>query len=226
MKKSNYILNLLMITLLMGCSSGVKSYPIDKKRDELVKTRPEVQLDSVGPCATFDDLNVADKENAEDAYVIFRDIVKQNNFEEAYPLWKTAISLAPASNGKVKYQFDDGIKILDHFFKKASSEEEKQKYIDSIMMIYDKRVECFGEDAYVAGRKAFDYYYKYRKYTTDSVIINLFKQAIDGKGEKADYFILNPFSSMLYAGVLEERIDYAEGSTYAEKNTGCSQIWI
>jgi hypothetical protein len=216
MKQINNIWCLLISVFFIACSPKIGA-PLEETKEEVQHEEMSPPEEDTGPCSTFNNLDPMGKDQAETAYVLYKDQVNMKDYEAAYPLWKKAFTLAPAANGRVTYQFDDGIKIFDHFFQKASSEEVKKQYLDSIMSVYDKRIECLGDEAYVAGRKAFDYYYKYRDYTNDTEIFNLFKKALDEKGEKADYFILNPFSSLLYAKVLEESITKEEGSMYAEK---------
>ena len=169
------------------------------------------------PCPTFKDLTPGQRDNAETAYVLYKDQVKLKNYADALPLWKKAYELAPASNGRVKYQFDDGVKIYKELFRASTDEVERQAYVDKVMEVYDKRVECFGEPHYITGRKAFDRYYDFSQYVDAEETFAMFKQAIDGKGKEADYFVINPFTKMLYDRVVDERISKEEGSSYALK---------
>ena len=168
------------------------------------------------PCTQLSDLTGAMKEQTENAYVIYKDYVKLKKFKEAYPIWRKAYYGAPAANGSIKYQFEDGIAIYKNFYETTNDTKLKASYIDTIMMIYDKRVECFGEPSYVAGRKAFDYYYSFRSATDIETIYSLFKEAIDGKGEKADYFIINPFTKILSDKIANEELSLEEGRKYAK----------
>ena len=84
------------------------------------------------------------------------------------------------------------------------------------MMLYDKRAECFGDPGYVAGRKAFDYYYKYPEYSSEQETFRLFREAVDAKGEDMDYFVVNPFTKMLFDKVVDESIDHQTASNYAK----------
>lgn len=168
------------------------------------------------PCLTFDELTGSDRDEVETAYVLYKDLVKENKFEEAFSYWKVAYYGAPAANGKVKYQFDDGVKIFTHFYQNANSETEKLMYIDSVMSVYDKRMECFGDEAYTQGRKGFDYYYTFPESVPDSSIYLLFKKNIDAKGKRADYFIINPMTKLLIDGVVDGYISKEEGQKYAK----------
>ena len=74
-----------------------------------VETPKETLVDN--PCTTLNDLSGAAKEEAETAYVLYRDYIKSKEYDTALTLWKKAYYAAPAANGRIKYQFDDGIKI-------------------------------------------------------------------------------------------------------------------
>ena len=169
------------------------------------------------PCTTFKDLTPGQRDEAETAYVLYKDQVKLKNYEDALPLWQKAYDIAPASNGRVKYQFDDGVKIYKELFRASNDKTQKKAYVDKVMEIYDKRVECFGEPHYITGRKAFDRYYDFSEYVDKDETFEMFKKAIDGKGKEADYFIINPFTKMLYDRVVDGSMSKEEGSAYAFK---------
>lgn len=146
---------------------------------------------------------------------MYKDQIKLENYKNAFPLWKVAYYTAPAANGSIKYQFEDGLKIYKHFYDNAQTLDEKKMFVDTIVSIYNKRAECFGEPAYIAGRKAFDFYYYYSEVSDQEEIYNLFKEAVDGKGEKTDYFVINPFAKLLSDRILKKEISLEEGRKYA-----------
>jgi len=209
------------IACLILCASVV-IFSCTPKTTEVVKA-PEIVEEVVkptepeNPCKTLSKLSGYEREQVETAYVLYKDLVKLKKYKKAYPLWKKAYYGAPSANGSIKYQFEDGIKIYKAFYDAAKDDALKSSYVDTIMMIYDKRVECFGEADYVAGRKAFDYYYYYNSYASEDEIYDLFKQAIDAKGEKTDYFVVNPFTKILSDKIIREELDLSEGRDYAKK---------
>lgn len=50
----------------------------------------------------------------------------------------------------------DGVKILSYLIDGASNADLKNKYIDTLMMLYDQRIVYFGKEGYVLGRKGVD----------------------------------------------------------------------
>lgn len=190
--------------LLHSCSPAVTE-PIVQEKPTPVVEQPK--LESRTNCTTLDDLDYSLRSNTEDAYVIYRDQIRFKNWERARQIWKQAFYTAPGANGRVTYQYDDGIKIYDHFFKAASDETLRAALVDTILSIYDMRMECFEDDGTILARKAYNSYYSYRQYVDDNNIFVGFNQVFAKKGKKADYFIINPYSRMLYDKVLDKDIE-------------------
>lgn len=203
---------LVFITSLLACSPKVTEVQVEEEVVE--QTEPEV-TEPANPCRTLADLNGALREQTETAYVLYRDQIKLKDYKAAFELWKQAYYNAPAANGSIKYQFEDGIKIYKELFKSEKDSIKRSAIVDSVGAIYDKRVECYGQPAYIAGRKAFDYYYSFSEYVSEDSIYTLFKQAMDGKQEKTDYFVINPFTKILSDKIAQNKIDMEEGRKYA-----------
>ena len=166
------------------------------------------------PCRILNDLPAAERDEAETAYALYRDFLKSKEYQKALELWEKAYYAAPAANGRIKYQFDDGIKIYKHFYDETKDLKLKKTYHDTIMSIYDKRAECYPDPGYVEGRKAFDKYYYYPAESNPEETYELFKQALDKKGKKADYFVINPMTGILADKLINETIPLAEGRKY------------
>jgi tetratricopeptide (TPR) repeat protein len=80
---------------------------------------------------------------------LYREFRDQNNFEDAYPYWRLALDLCPAS---AKTLYLDGEKMIDQKIS-AASEEEAPLWTDSLLVLLDKRIEHFGEEGFVLGKK-------------------------------------------------------------------------
>lgn len=87
-------------------------------------------------------------------YSLYLEFYKQEDYKSALPHWKKLYSNFPKSSSNVYIQ---GLKMYQSFIEKASTPEEKNKFIDELMKIYDKRIEHFGEKGYVLGRKGTDW---------------------------------------------------------------------
>lgn len=201
----------LLLSLNEACSPKV----LEVKPSDQVEAEPSPSVPK-GPCASFDDLLGYEKEIAETAFVLYKDFLKEKKYDTALAYWKQAYALAPGSNGKVKNHFEDGAAIYKHYYEITADTALKRRYVDTIMMIYDKKKECFGDEAYVNGIKAFEYFYNYPQYANEDYIFKLFKSNFDIKGKNADYFVVNPFTKLLYDGIVAGNISHAEGKKYAD----------
>ena len=50
----------------------------------------------------------------------------------------------------------DGVRIIGDRIDRAETEEDKQAYIDTLMMVYDQRIVYFGDKGNVLSRKGTD----------------------------------------------------------------------
>ncbi len=212
MKHTYYIISLVLITYLLVACATQAPIVVEEKAPaapviEVVKSNTD--------CTTLLDIDPAIRSDTEDAFTLYKDEIRYKKYEAALLLWKTAYYTAPGANGKMTSHFDDGVKIYDYLFKKEIDENKKAALVDTILSIYDKRLECFEDDGTIIARKAFNSYYSYSQYTDSDETFELFKEVIKRKGLKTDYFVVNPFSKLLYDRVLENKIDHQEASVLA-----------
>ena len=71
---------------------------------------------------------------------IFAESAKIKNYEAAYEPWKIVLDNCPTLN-VATYQY--GELILKDFIKKSSNDEEKKRYLDELLSMYDQWVENF-----------------------------------------------------------------------------------
>ena len=202
---------IIFLTYFVSCTPKVSQ----KASDPIATPSPPTPTQEVatGPCTTFD--QSGDKEQALNAHVIYRDYMRESNYEEAYPYWQRAYSLAPAADGKRNTHYADGIKFYEHFLTTTTDEQRRESLIDTIFMFYDQIEECYSQAAgYVSGRKAFDMYYKYKDRGTKEEIYQLFTKSLDTDGMDANFFILNPFTDLLVRRLQNDEISLTEAQKY------------
>ena len=204
---------LTVIGVISACSPKTTAVT-EKESTETVTTTPE-NTERLTPCTTFNDLDYIKKDEAENAYVLYKDYLKIKDYKSAYHYWNVAYSYAPGSNGRVTSQFDDGVEIYKYLFNNTDNTELKKSYVDTVNMIYNKKIECFGDRDGVAARKAFEFYYNFKDYISEDNLFKTFTEALEAKPNKADYFIINPFTRMLYDRTLDDKIDHTSASNYA-----------
>lgn len=85
---------------------------------------------------------------------LYNEFYKQDNIESAMPHWRMVYNKYPKSTLNL---YIHGANMYQKLIENASTPEEKSKYIDDLMKLYDKRIKHFGEKGYVLGRKAADW---------------------------------------------------------------------
>ncbi|MEA3447425.1 MAG: tetratricopeptide repeat protein [Bacteroidota bacterium] len=75
---------------------------------------------------------------------------KQGSFADAYPAWSWCFKHCPKSTKNIYIQ---GPNILDKMIEKSKG-DTKEAYIDTLLIIYDKRTTHFGDKGKNLGRKA------------------------------------------------------------------------
>lgn len=120
----------------------------------------------------------------------FTDNYNNNNYDIAVPYLKELLVKAPKASQNI-YVY--GINIYKNKIAKATSLDQKKGYIDTMMLLYDKRIENFGDHAtrgkgYIMSFKARDYL-TYNPADREG-IIKLFSEAIAENGDEVEPDIL------------------------------------
>lgn len=91
--------------------------------------------------------------NTPKTYSLYKEYFKQNNIERTLPYWREIYQTAP---GFRKATFVDGADIYTELITKAEDAALKEAYIDTLLAIYDKRIQCWGDKGYVLQLKGID----------------------------------------------------------------------
>ena len=102
---------------------------------------------SVNSQSKFGEDEISCKENLS----MFREYYKQKNYLDALKPWRWAYNNCPASSGNI---YKNGPKIIKAVMK--NNQENKDYYIDTLMMIFDDRIKHFGNKGYVLGLKGYE----------------------------------------------------------------------
>jgi tetratricopeptide (TPR) repeat protein len=95
--------------------------------------------------------------------------------------WKSAYNNCPRST---KNLYIHGEKIYKKFYiKNAKDKTQKNKYIDSLMALYDKRIKYFGKKGKILDKKGVDLY-KYRPSAYEQVY-QILKESVELRNDKA-----------------------------------------
>jgi len=116
---------------------------------------------------------------------LYVEMVKQKNYEEALPGWRYVYNTAPAFQ---KATYSNGVKIMRGMLRKTRN----PKYVDTLMMVYDKRIKYFGKDrkypkGYILGRKGGDLFsYKKKSIPAVKEAYGILKKSIELQGLKSE----------------------------------------
>ncbi len=163
----------------------------------------------IAQCATF---STADKgEEAKTNHVLYRDLVKQKNYQEAFPLWEKAYSVAPAADGQRNFHYKDGRLIYKAKFEMATDAAEKKSYADMVVKLYDEEMECYpklgGRDriGYLNGRKGYDMFYIFN---SDYVAtLAALSKSIEASGNDSEYIVLAPYATITVYNYTNKLVD-------------------
>ncbi|MDO5035517.1 MAG: tetratricopeptide repeat protein [Porphyromonas sp.] len=126
----------------------------------------------------------------------YKTYAKSENYVDAYTFWKRVYDNCP---GATKDTYIIGANILKYNIENAKTAEERQKWIDELMTMYDVRIKYFGDDPktgkdYVLGNKAADYI-NYMGAETDYVkIYDWLVDVVNEKKENTDPLTLSYFT--------------------------------
>lgn len=90
---------------------------------------------------------------------VYVEFVKTGMYDYALDSWRYVFTNCPAAS---KNLYTHGAKIMKSLIKNEKNNAEKENYIDTLLLIYDQRIQYFGQEGYVLGRKGLDLL-KYRK---------------------------------------------------------------
>jgi len=118
---------------------------------------------------------------------------KSSSVEDAMKSWRWVFNNCPRGTENT---YLDGVKMYTFRIKNAQDEDTKQKYVDTLMMVYDQRIEYFPlhyktkkqQEGKILGRKGVDYY-QYRPGNFDEVY-DILKRSVELEGNKSQSAVL------------------------------------
>jgi tetratricopeptide (TPR) repeat protein len=139
------------------------------------------------------------RSEAETKNVLYSDALTANNYKEAEKHLTWLLENTPGLNTSI---YINGEKIYNGLIKEETDEDLKNGYIESLLNIYDMRIENCNEEAEVMARKAYAAYrYNVKKPDELKNILDLFKEAKDLNGKDMPDYMLLPYMSVVYYNV-------------------------
>lgn len=86
-----------------------------------------------------------------EAMSLYREFIKQKNYKDAKKPWAVCWNTCPKAR---KFIHTDGEKMYKQFIKENKENDEvREPLIDTLMMVYDKRIEAFDQRGFVLEKK-------------------------------------------------------------------------
>lgn len=168
---------------------------------------------------------------------LYREFFKHNNYKDAIVPWRGVFSECPASSEKM---FVEGVTMYRAFIESASNANRKEELIDTLLLIYDRRMEFFsGRAGSIMGRRGIDLL-RYRRVDADGRLnvealeegYDNLKASIDQEQSKSRDAVLvtfiNSSISLNKAGVVDDNKaieDYFDVTAIIDPLLGKSSRW-
>ena len=149
----------------------------------------------------------ANEQECKENLSMFREYYKQKNYADAYTPWMWAFKNCPESSQNI---YKNGPKIIKQKMI-TDGAEQKSAYIDTLMMIFDQRIQYFGREGYVLGLKGYELVYIDKKRSEEA--LGYLKQSLDLEGNNASvqaiYGYMRAIVNLEKSGVIE-KVDVLE----------------
>ncbi len=124
---------------------------------------------------------------------LYREEARHRNFDMSYPYWKIPFDECPKSSKNI---YLDGVKIIKSKLDKTEIPERKKELLDTLMLVYERRMEYYGERGNVLGRKGVDLL-KYGRNDLDNITeaYSYLRESIELRKTKASNPVLISFVS-------------------------------
>ena len=112
---------------------------------------------------------------------LYGEFYKQKNYKDARGPWLKAITTCPQSS---KNLYIKGSSMYKYYIAKQKDKAQRALLTDTLMWIYDQRIQYFGQKGYVLGRKGADLF----RYNRDSTAAAhaILKESIALRGNKSE----------------------------------------
>jgi tetratricopeptide (TPR) repeat protein len=118
---------------------------------------------------------------------LFNEYYKQGAYTDAYESWKWVFENCPASSKNVYVR---GASMLEGLIKAEKDAGRKKTLLDTLMMLYDRRITYFGEKGYVEGEKGLKKYEYAANEKDKQDALEILKQSIASEGNKTGPILL------------------------------------
>ncbi len=119
---------------------------------------------------------------------LYTEYYNQRNFNLAYEPWREAFFLCPQSSQNI---FIRGVVLVKMKYNEETDPIKRDAWVDTLMMVHDKRIEYFGREGFVLGRKAVDLYQLRPNNIQEIYEMTSRSIEIEGNSSQADVLLIN-----------------------------------
>jgi hypothetical protein len=162
---------------------------------------------------------------------LYKEFYKHGNYRDAINPWRHVFGECPASSEKM---YVEGVSMYKNFLESDISEERKDEMVDTIMLIYDRRIEYFPDlKGSILGRKGVDLL-RYRRSDLDDLneAYGILKESIDLEKNKTRDVVfityINTSIALNKSGAFDDNQvidDYFMVTAIVDKLVGKSSRW-
>ncbi len=144
---------------------------------------------------------------------LYAEYHRQRNFEMAWEPWRYMFESCPLATKNI---YLHGASMVRYFYANETDPDKRDAWVDTLMMVYEQRIEYFGEKGYVLGRQAADLYQLMPNNVQELFDLSESSIELQGMATEAPVLLINFQSTirLVEAGVKEtdaiiERFDKA-----------------
>lgn len=133
---------------------------------------------------------------------IYVEYYRQGNYANAVDSWRWVYKNCPAARQNT---YIHGANIFKYLYSQEKDPVKREMYIDSLMMLYDKRIKYFNREGSVLGRKAADLYTFRPNNVQEIYEISEKSITLEGDDASPDVLLINfhSLSNLVEAGLKE-----------------------
>jgi tetratricopeptide (TPR) repeat protein len=127
---------------------------------------------------------------------LYTDRHRQGNVEDALPYWRVIFKEFPRAHINI---YIYGVPLMSHMINNAGTDEVRQAYLDTAMMMFDQRIEHFGDTANVLGRKGLFYFQHNTKMEEAGPGYEALGRAIELSGDNPSHAVVHAYMNVTVA---------------------------
>jgi tetratricopeptide (TPR) repeat protein len=133
---------------------------------------------------------------------LYNEYYRQRNFQMAIEPWRWMFLNCPLATQNI---YIHGATLVKYMYQSETDPIKREALVDTLMMVYDQRIEYFGREGFVLGRKVVDLYTYSPNQIQDQYEISERSIKIEGNESQADVLLINFQSTvrLAEAGLVE-----------------------